>query len=551
MQNKEQQQFKRLILKSVLAGVLGFVLMAANSSGAMPTLIQNPTVWLIIGMLSGVVMWFSGRDIFIRTGLAFKDYKLTGDTLIALALGGIWLYSILLVLLPEHIPAVAHYGYFDTAISVIFFINLGKVFELKIREKAPQAINTQSKFEVIFVSSVIIISLVTFVLWFSLGVTLGVNDAMSFAIISAITVLFISSPTVYGLATSITLNTALAKAAQHGVLFSNAEVLQDVNSLDMIVLDKTGTITQGKPDVVAVHTAKNIDVTELLQVAASVESQSPHPLANAIVLNAKHQDISLLDITQFNSVAGMGVSAKIANEIFYVGSDLLMQQQNVDILEFEESIETLTTNSVTPVFVARNQQILGIIGLADPIKADSKAAVHRFIRNGLLVVMLCGDNKNTAHAIATQVGITQVMAEVLPQHKAEQIDKLIRDGLNIAMVGHAVNDEPALTSAQVGFALGESRNITSEGIDVSLISGSLHAVADAVEISTTAFKKIQQNLYATFIYNFIGITLATGIFYPVLGFLFTPIYAAAVMVLFSFILVNNAYRVKWSKTVDE
>jgi Cu+-exporting ATPase len=269
------------------------------------------------------------------------------------------------------------------------------------------------------------------------------------------------------------------------------------------------------------------------------------------VSNTKQQDIEILDVENFKSVSGKGACANLANDIIFVGNALYLSEQNIDITPFEKSVYELTIECITPVYVARNQQLLGIIGIADPIKPDSKAAVHRLIRKGLLVVMLSGDNINTAHAVATQVGITQVMAEVLPQHKAEHIEKLQRDGLRVGMVGDGINDAPALATAEVGFAIGTGTDIAIESADVTLMRGSLHGVSDAIEISTATLANIRQNLIGAFIYNVIGIPLAAGVFYPILGILLPPIYAGAAMALSSFTVVSNANRLRWFKTGDK
>jgi len=643
----EQQHihFRKLMTKALVAGALGFPLMTVSMLGMIPTLSESPNLWIIIGLVTSFIMWFSGRHFFIGAWTAFKRHDATMDTLIALGTGTAWLYSMLVIFLPAYIPVIAQHAYFEAAVIIISFINLGAALELRAKNKTSQAIKqliglqaktarvirngteveiditeiglgetlkvrpgekiavdgkiiegeslidesmltgepipvtkkigdsvaagtingtgsflflterigkdtllsqiielvrrAQSskpaisklvdKVAAIFVPSVMIIAVVTFVAWFNFGYLLSVSDSSSFAIVSAMTVLVIACPCALGLATPISIIVGIGKAAQCGILIRNGDALQHASTLDMIVIDKTGTITEGKPDVVAIHTADNVDVTELLQAAASVNNHSEHPLASAIVSNTKQQDIEILDVDNFKSVPGKGVCANLADDIIFVGNGLYLSEQNIDITVFEKSVYELTIDGITPVFVARNQQLLGIIGIADPIKPDAKAAVHRLIRKGLLVVMLSGDNINTAHAVATQVGITQVMAEVLPQHKAEHIEKLQRDGLKVGMVGDGINDAPALATAEVGFAIGTGTDIAIESADVTLMSGSLHGVSDAIEISTATLANIRQNLVGAFIYNVIGIPLAAGVFYPILGILLPPIYAGAAM----------------------
>ncbi len=657
------RHFKTLMIKSIVAGLLGFPLMASSMLGIIPSLTQSPGLWLAIGLLTSFIMWFSGRHFFVGAWTAFKRHDATMDTLIALGTGTAWLYSILVILLPSYVPALAQHAYFEAAVIIISFINLGAALELRAKNKTSQAIKqliglqaktanvirdgieieiaitdigigetlrvrpgekiavdgvvidgtttidesmltgepiplmknsgdtvsagtingngsflfiTQrigndtllsqiiemvrraqsskpsisklvDKIAAIFVPTVMIISVITFVVWYVLGTQFGMSNAISYAIVSGMTVLVIACPCALGLATPISIIVGMGKAAQYGILIRNGEALQRACKLDAIVLDKTGTITEGKPDVVAVHTADNVDVVELLQVAASVDDYSEHPIAAAIVANAKRQDIALFDITNFESIPGKGVSAKINEKIIFIGNELLMTEQNIPISQFTQSVEELAFDGITPVFIAQDQQLLGIIGIADPIKPDSKAAVHRFIKKGLLVIMLSGDNAKTAHAVATQVGITQVMADVLPQHKAEQIQKLQRDGLKVGMVGDGINDAPALALADVGFAIGNGTDIAIESADVTLMRNSLHGVADAIEISTATLSNIKQNLIGAFIYNVIGIPLAAGVFYPVFGILLPPIYAGAAMAMSSFTVVTNANRLRWFK----
>lgn len=661
---QQQQHVKKLMVKSVIAGALGFPLMAVSILDIIPSLSQNPVLWIFIGLLTSYIMWFSGRHFFIGAWTAFKRHDATMDTLIALGTGTAWLYSMLVVLLPSYIPVLAQHAYFETAVIIISFINLGAALELRAKNKTSQAIKqliglqaktarvirngveteidindiglgetirvrpgekiavdgtiiegettidesmltgeaipvkksitdivaagtingngsflfqslrigkdtllsqiielvrrAQSskpsisilvdKIAAVFVPVVIIISVLTFLAWYHFGGLLEISDTTSYAIVSAMTVLVIACPCALGLATPISIIVGVGKAAQYGILIRNGEALQRASKLDIIVIDKTGTITEGKPDVVAIHTANDVDVIQLLQAAASVDAHSEHPLAAAIVMNARQQDIELLDIKNFSSIPGKGVTAKIAEDTIYVGNSLFIDEKKIDISHYEQSVDELTTKGITPVFVARNQKLLGIIGIADPIKADAKAAVHRFIRKGLLVVMLTGDNLKTAHAVATQVGITQVIADVLPQDKAKHIEKLQEDGLQVAMVGDGINDAPALATAEVGFAIGTGTDIAIESADITLMRGSLHGVADAIEISAATLLNIKQNLFGAFIYNVIGIPLAAGVFYPLLGILLPPIYAGAAMAMSSFTVVSNANRLRWFKT---
>ncbi len=667
VEQQQQQHVKKLINKAIVAGALGFPLMAVAILGVLPPISQDPVLWIIIGLLTSFVMWFSGRHYFIGAWTAFKRHDATMDTLISLGTGTAWLYSMLVVLFPSFVPVLAQHAYFETALIIISFINLGAALELRAKNKTSTAIKqliglqaktarvirdgkeieidikqiglgetlrvrpgekiavdgiiiegettidesmltgepiplkkcigdnvaagtingngsflfqsqrigketllsqiiemvrrAQSskpsiaklvdKIAAVFVPVVMIISVVTFLVWYNFGTVVGGSETLSYAIVAAMTVLVIACPCALGLATPISIIVGVGKAAQNGILIRNGEALQRACKLDVIVIDKTGTITEGKPDVVAVHTADNVDVTELLQVAASVDVLSEHPLAAAIVENTRLQEIELLEVKNFKSISGKGVTANIGENSIFVGNGFFMTEQKIDINLFEQSVNELTIKGITPVFVAQNQKLLGIIGIADPIKADSKDAVHRFIRKGLLVIMLSGDNLNTAHAVATQVGITQVIADVLPQDKAQHIEKLQSDGLQVGMVGDGINDAPALATAEVGFAIGTGTDIAIESADVTLMRGSLHGVADAIEISTATLGNIKQNLFGAFIYNVIGIPLAAGVFYPILGILLPPVYAGAAMAMSSFTVVSNANRLRWFKTGEK
>jgi P-type Cu+ transporter len=424
----------------------------------------------------------------------------------------------------------------------------------RIVELVEQAQNTKApigklvdKVSAYFVPAVVIISIVTFSLWFNFGPIPSTN----YAVATMVAVLLIACPCALGLATPISLMVGVGKAAEKGILIRNGEALEKAASLKVVVLDKTGTITKGKPEVTDVIALTSISKNELLRLAASADLRSEHPLAQAIVEYAKQQEIKLDEPRSFNALAGYGVIAQIEQYKVFVGNERLMQQENIIISQLNNMIEKLANKGKTPIYVAVNQEVIGIVALADTIKEDSLEAVSKLSKLGIEVVMITGDKRSTAEVIANQVGIKRVEAEVLPEDKVSHIAKIQKElkekGLSglVAMVGDGINDAPALAQADVGFAIGTGTDVAIETAEVTLVGGSLNGLVTAIELSKATLKNIKQNLFGAFIYNLMGVPIAAGLLYPMLGVLLSPIIAGAAMAASSITVVTNANRLRF------
>jgi Cu+-exporting ATPase len=350
----------------------------------------------------------------------------------------------------------------------------------------------------------------------------------------------------------------VGKAAELGVLIRNGEALETASRLKTIVLDKTGTITKGKPELTDVLPLESFTAAELLELAAIADKRSEHPLAEAIVSGARERAVEVCEPDSFNAIPGQGVAAEVHRRSVLVGNRRLMEREGVRMKEFEETAARLADEGKTPVFVAVDKVPAGIIAVADTIKEDSIAAVRAFRRLGIQVVMMTGDNERTAHAIARQTGIERVLAEVLPEEKAHQVAALQAEKLAgqerggrgarlVGMVGDGINDAPALAQADVGFAIGTGTDVAIEAADVTLVGGSLRGVVSAIEISRATLRNIKQNLFGAFIYNVLGIPIAAGVLYPLIGMLLSPIIAGAAMAASSITVVTNANRLRFFK----
>ena len=360
-------------------------------------------------------------------------------------------------------------------------------------------------------------------------------------------VLIIACPCALGLATPISIMVGVGKAAEFGVLIRNGEALQQAGRLTTIVLDKTGTITQGKPAVTQLVPVHDVSEQELLVLAASIEAGSEHPLAAAMVSTAQQQQLELKPVQDFAAHSGQGVSGNIDGQTCYLGNAHFMAAQSIDVTAVSELATQLAAQGQTAMYVARGREALGIIAVSDPIKEDSRAAIARLHALGLKVVMLTGDNLATANAVAKQVGIDEVLAEVLPQDKDKKIAALQARQQIVAMVGDGINDAPALARADVGFAIGTGTDVAIESADVTLMRGSLHGVADAIAISKATLRNIKQNLFGAFVYNSLGIPVAAGVLFPVMGILLNPMIAGAAMAMSSVTVVSNANRLRFFK----
>ena len=391
-----------------------------------------------------------------------------------------------------------------------------------------------------FVPAVIFIAIATFVAWF----VLGPQPAFTQALISAVSVLIIACPCALGLATPLSIMVSAGKGAEQGILVRDAEALETAQKLDTVVLDKTGTITRGAPALTDVIPAGGWSEEDLLRLVASAEQSSEHPLAAAIVKGAKARDATLTDPKGFESVTGKGVRATVDGREVLVGNDHLLADAGIPTAGVDDAAERLARDGKTPVLVAIDGKPAGVIAVADTIKEDSVAAIGALRQLGIQVVMITGDNRRTAAAIARQAGIERVLAEVLPDRKAAEVQRLQGEHRVVAMVGDGINDAPALAQADVGMAIGTGTDVAIESSDVTLISGSLAGVVTAVNLSRATMRNIRENLIFAFGYNTIGIPIAAGVLYPFLGLRLSPMIAAAAMAMSSLSVVTNSNRLR-------
>jgi Cu+-exporting ATPase len=584
------------------------------------------------------------------------------DTLIALGTGTAWLYSMVVVAVPDLLPLMARHVYFEATAMIIGLINLGLALEVKARGKTSEAIKRliglQSKtarvirddkdidipiadvllddlvrvrpgerisvdgvvieghtavdesmltgepmpvektggdkvvagtinksgsiifkatrvgkdtalaqiinmvkraqnskppigrmadaISAYFVPVIMIIAVISALAWLNFGPAPGI----AFAIVSATTVLIIACPCALGLATPMSVMVGVGKAAEAGVLIRNGEALQTASKITTMILDKTGTITVGAPKVTDVLVANKLTREAVLTMASSIEAGSEHPLAMAIVESAKEQGIEPLKVTGFTSIAGQGVEATLDNNTLLFGNEKLMTERGINIDAFIEKAQAFAQEAKTPMYFAVNDELAAIIAVADPIKNDSIEAIKRLQHSGIRIVMLTGDNRLTAKAIAEKVGITEYLAEVMPQDKAKKVAELQGEGEIVGMTGDGINDAPALAHANVGFAIGTGTDVAIESADITLMRGSLHGLADAIAVSKATLTNIKQNLFGAFIYNVAGVPIAAGVLYPFFGLLLSPVIAGAAMAFSSLTVVTNANRLRFFKAKD-
>jgi len=399
------------------------------------------------------------------------------------------------------------------------------------------------KISSVFVPTVMLIAVVSALVWYNVGPEPAVVHMM----VAATTVLIIACPCALGLATPMSVMVGVGKAAEYGALIRQGDALQTAGKIDLVILDKTGTITEGHPAVTQVH-ATNGDETRLLALAAGLEQHSEHPLAEAILDRARENDIEPEPVSDFEALNGKGVQGKLDSEPVRLGNRRWLEAEGLSVEALDDAAATITREAGTPLFLAVGQQVLGVIGVADAIKPDSEAAIRRLHDAGIKVMMVTGDVDATAKAIAAKAGIDDYRAEVLPEDKAEVVSEMRGKGYTVAMVGDGINDAPALAAADVGFAIGTGTDVAIESASITLMRGSLHGVPDAIEISRATVKNIHQNLFGAFIYNSLGIPVAAGLLYPVWGILMSPILAGAAMSLSSVTVVSNANRLRLFKT---
>jgi Cu+-exporting ATPase len=658
-EKREMERYHTLLRKAGVAALLGVPLMAADHFHLLPGL-GGPLVgafWIVISYLTLRVMIYSGGHYFRGALKSLAHRQANMDTLIALGTGAAWFYSTVAIVVSEGLPPMSRHAYFEAAVIILAFVNLGSALEMRARGKTSSAIRgliglqprtarviregqeidipiadvglgdvlrvrpgekipvdgelieghsrvdesmltgepmpvekspgdevvcgtlnqtgsflfkatrigrdtvlaqiiasvrtAQSskpaisrlvdKVASVFVPVVVGISVVTFLIWWNFGP----EPAFGYAFVTAMTVLVIACPCALGLATPISIMVSVGRAAQNGILIRKGDALQGAGKLTTIVLDKTGTVTEGKPRLTAIETAGNWGEEQVLQWAASLETGSEHPLAIALLAAAEERSTSLLPVTGFGAIAGHGVKGEIEGRAALLGNLPFMEQEGVDCGPLAERISALSALGQTPVLLAVDKLATGLLSVADPIKADSPAAIARLRALGIRLLMVTGDNAITARAIADQAGIEEVRAQVLPQDKAEVVRQLQDEGEAVGMVGDGINDAPALAQANVGFAIGTGTDIAIESADVVLMGGSLTKVAEAISLSRATVRNIKQNLLGAFIYNVLAIPVAAGLLYPLFGLLLNPMIAGAAMALSSVTVVTNANRLRY------
>ena len=420
----------------------------------------------------------------------------------------------------------------DTTFSQII-----RLVEDASASKAPIA-KIADKIAGVFVPIVMTIALITAVVWLLAGAE------FEFALSCAISVLVISCPCALGLATPVAIMVGTGKGAENGILIKSGEALEVTHNIQSVVLDKTGTITQGKPAVTDIHGVKT-DSKELLKIAAAMEKKSEHPLAEAVLAKAEEEKISLPEASEFSAVAGMGIEAVIEGKKYYAGNLRLMKEKGIDCTGIKDYLETLTGEGKTPLLFADEKELLGVVGAADIVKSTSAQAIRELKKMGIQVIMLTGDNERTAKAIQRQLDIDTVIAEVLPQDKEREVAKLQENGQKVAMVGDGINDAPALARADVGIAIGAGTDVAIESAHIVLMKNDLLDVVTAISLSKAVIRNIKENLFWAFFYNVCGIPLAAGVFYTALGLKLSPMFGAAAMSLSSLFVVSNALRLRF------
>ncbi|NLI89145.1 MAG: copper-translocating P-type ATPase [Epulopiscium sp.] len=453
----------------------------------------------------------------------------------------------------ESIPVEKHEG--DTVISAT--INKTGSFKFKAKKvgddttlsqiiqlvedasssKAPIA-KMADKVSAIFVPVVLVIAVLATIVWLLMG------QSFEFAMSIGIAILVIACPCALGLATPVAIMVGTGRGASNGILIKSAQALETLHEVESVVLDKTGTITEGKPVVTDIITSDSINERDLLHIAAAIEGPSEHPLAEAIVQKAKEEGLSFKEAEDFNAIPGRGIIAVVDDEEYIAGNLALMEEEDIDVGSLKDKSDEFATEGKTPLYFADGYKVLGIIAVADVVKPTSRKAIENFKKMGIDVTMLTGDNEKTAEAIRKQLDIDKVISEVLPQDKEEEIRKIQESGKKVAMIGDGINDAPALARADVGIAIGAGTDIAIESADIVLMKSDLLDAVTAIQLSHATIKNIKQNLFWAFFYNSLGIPLAAGIFYTSLGWKLNPMFGAAAMSLSSVFVVTNALRLK-------
>ncbi|PSU32243.1 copper-translocating P-type ATPase [Photobacterium lutimaris] len=660
-QTQNEQVYRQHIKNAYIALAVGGPLMAWGVFGGsmMITSQADQLGWGAIGLITLLLLATVGKHFFTNAWKAFKHHRATMDTLVALGTGAAWLYSMLVVLVPDWLPMQARHVYFEASAMILGLITLGHALEARARSRTSKALEqlmdlqpqtaiivdngeerevpladvhtgmvlrlhpgakvpvdgtilegqsyidesmltgepipankkagdtlhagtinqhgsllftaerigrdtmlariidlvrqAQSSkpalarladsISAIFVPAVMIIAIVTAMLWYYFGP----DPSSVYMLVTATTVLIIACPCALGLATPMSVTVGVGRAAEYGVLIRNAEALQIAADIDTVVLDKTGTLTEGKPALVDSECYNGFNKGQLLTLAASLEQGSEHPLATAIVNAAKADALNLEPQQHFLAQPGFGISGEVLGHSVQLGNQKLMALHQIDLLPAQQAALHASEQGATPIYVAVDGQLAGLLAVSDPIRHDSVAAIKRMKRMGLEVIMLTGDIPATANAIAKQAGIEHVIAGVLPDGKASEVEKIQQQGKRIAMVGDGINDAPALAQADIGIAMGSGSDVAIESAQLTLVRHSLHGVPDALQLSKATLRNMKQNLFGAFVYNTLGIPVAAGILFPFTGALLSPVVAGAAMALSSITVVSNANRLRLFK----
>ena len=655
----EERRYWSLLKKAGVAAAFGLPLMLGSHMDLWPELgtPAGSRFWSLVAIMTGGVMFYSGGHFFRGAIKSLQQRQANMDTLIALGTGAAWVFSTIMIDFSGNLPSLSRHAYFEAAVIILAFINLGAALETRARGKTSSAIRqliglqprtarvvrdgeeidvpieqiglgetlrvrpgekiavdgvvieghssvdeamltgeplpveksegdevvagtlnqhgtflfkatrigrdtalaqiiesvrqAQSskpaiarlvdRIAAVFVPVVVVISVLTFFVWLAFGP----EPALGYGFVTAMTVLVIACPCALGLATPISIMVSVGRAAQAGILIRNGDALQSAGKLTCVVLDKTGTVTAGRPTVSALEAREGWSEERLLQLTASIEAGSEHPLAGAILEAAEAKKLELLPVDRFQAIAGHGVSAEWDEQRVLFGNLALMQSNQVELGDFPARMDDYAAKGQTPMLLAVDDRVVGLVSVSDPIKADSKQAIADLQALGVRVLMVTGDNETTARAIAKEAGISEVRAQVLPQDKAVVVKELQDRGEIVAMVGDGINDAPALAQANVGFAIGTGTDIAIESGDVVIMQGSLLKVPEAIRLSRVTVRNIKQNLMGAFIYNSLSIPIAAGLLYPAFGILLNPMIAGAAMAMSSVTVVTNANRLRW------
>ena len=656
---QEQLEYKQLVDKAVMPAIFALPLMLYDQINGLPDIISLPGrfFWLLIAVITLGCLIYSGKHFYLGALRSWQHRQANMDTLVALGTGSSWLYSVAVLILGDKLPHLGQHAYFEAALFILIFLNLGSAIEIRARGKTSSAIrklmnlqpktarlvrqgleldvaiadvlvgdlvrvrpgeklavdgsvmsglgvvdesmltgeaipvekivgatvkagtlNIQGSFlyqadrvgretllaqvvetvlqaqsakpaiarladkvAAIFVPVVVVIAMGVFGVWFYFGP----QPAVGYAFVTAMTVLVIACPCALGLATPISVMVAVGRAAQAGILIRNGEVLQTVGQVSCVIFDKTGTITEGKPEVVAVKALNHFRTEQVLQWAASLEVGSEHVLATSVLRAAKDKNLAPLAVTGFQMRPGLGVTGLIDGQQAVLGNQSLIEDLGFNMDASREVLQQSYAEGYTVMILAVNAEIVGILGVSDPVKVDSAEAIQKLQALGIRVMMLTGDHDNTARAIADQVAIDDFRARCLPGDKLAIIEELQAVGEVVAMVGDGINDAPALMQADVGVAVGSGADIAIESADFIILQGSLLKMNQAITLSKAALTNIKQNLWGAFIYNALSIPIAAGLLYPVFGFLLSPVIASAAMAFSSLTVVANANRLRW------